>query len=154
MSASLERGHVNRPEFPGGPRRGERTVERAEACACPRWPSLAVPRNRWLIRGQTPALWEESLGRGQDWRMKNPPPTLDGARSLEWASLDGMEALGTCRVIVNGVDVTGSFDALAICRYDSETSESYYLFSCDSEWKVVTDTLPRKRGGRESAGGL
>ncbi len=42
---------------------------------------------------------------------------------------------GNCRQIVGGV-VQGPVRALAICQVGS----SYYLYGCDEEWNVVTDT--------------
>ena len=32
----------------------------------------------------------------------------------------------------------GPMAGLAICQYDGE--DAFYLFSCDSEWRTVTDT--------------
>jgi hypothetical protein len=44
---------------------------------------------------------------------------------------------GRTRHVVNGEDAAG-FAALAIAKYDSDPG--FYLFYCDGEWRVVTDT--------------
>jgi len=69
--------------------------------------------------------------------MNKPPPELDGAKVLKHAVLtDATENTGNVLHHVNGVDLT-NIRALAICKYDD--NEDYYLFYCDSGWKVMTD---------------
>lgn len=71
--------------------------------------------------------------------MNAPPPILDRAQVLRYAILDR----GVTRTVatihrVRSV-VMGPAEALAICTYADENG--YYLFYCDSEWNVVTDTF-------------
>ena len=71
--------------------------------------------------------------------MGPPPQTLDGACVLRYAIVsDGVTATGKTVHRFHPCGVMGPSAALAICRYDSE--ECFYLFYCDAEWKVVTDT--------------
>ena len=69
--------------------------------------------------------------------LRNPPEFLDGARVLQFASLSRSQPTGQTRHVVDGIDVRG-FAAVAIARY--EGSEEVYLFYCDADWRVVTDT--------------
>jgi hypothetical protein len=66
-----------------------------------------------------------------------PPEFLDGARVLQVARLSHSQPTGRTRHVVDGVDV-GGFAAIAIARYDG--SDRAYLFYCDTDWNVVTDT--------------
>ena len=69
--------------------------------------------------------------------MMKPPPTIDNARVLKVADIRDIPATGKTRHVVQGRIVEG-FVALAIARY--ERGEGVYLFYCDAEWNVVTDT--------------
>ncbi len=69
--------------------------------------------------------------------MSGVPQLLDGARVLETASLEGAAATGRTRHVVGGEEIA-KFSALAIAAYDAESG--VYLFYCDEEWRVVTDT--------------
>jgi len=69
--------------------------------------------------------------------MTKPPPAIDNAKVLRVADLSDILATGKTRHVVGGRVVEG-FAALAIARY--ERGEGVYLFYCDAEWKVITDT--------------
>lgn len=71
--------------------------------------------------------------------MQHPPETLDGARVLQFASLSLSQPTGRTQHVVDGVEVS-QFAALAIAKYDDEPS-GVYLFYCDRNWNVVTDTF-------------
>jgi hypothetical protein len=71
--------------------------------------------------------------------MHPPPKKLDGADVVVWAALDdSVSATGFCTHTVDGAPMAPAA-ALAICVY-SENPWQYYLFHCDQEWRVVTDT--------------
>lgn len=70
--------------------------------------------------------------------MAQPPDFLDGARVLQFASLARSQATGLTHHVVDGIPVS-RFTAVAIARYDGEPG--VYLFYCDDDWNVVTDTL-------------
>src|SRR3954452_22922987 len=70
--------------------------------------------------------------------MLPPPEQLDGANVLLWTPdlrVTRPTARTTHRV---GGDLLGAAVALAICQYDGDSQ--YYLFYCDDEWNVRTDT--------------
>lgn len=69
--------------------------------------------------------------------MREAPPILDGAKVLRVADVSGAVATGKTRHTVNGT-VVGSFAALALAQYDDDSG--IYLFYCDKDWNVVTDT--------------
>jgi len=74
--------------------------------------------------------------------MDLPPSMLDGARLLRYAFVDNT-VVPTGKTVhrVRG-KVLGPAAALAICQYDGKDSEAgFYLFYCDAEWNVITDTL-------------
>jgi hypothetical protein len=70
--------------------------------------------------------------------MPPPPKQLDGANVLAWTA-DLYNARPTARTThrVAG-DVLAPAAALAICQYDGDSQ--FYLFYCDDEWNVCTDT--------------
>lgn len=69
--------------------------------------------------------------------MTPPPSTLDGARVLRYAIIDDA-AVPTGNTLHRlGAMVVGPAAALAVGQY--EPGEGFYLFSCDGEWRVVTD---------------
>ena len=70
--------------------------------------------------------------------MDRPPEFLDGARVVQFASLEQAQPTGNTRHVVNGLEVSG-FAAVAVAQYD-EDSRGAYLFYCDEGWNVVTDT--------------
>jgi hypothetical protein len=70
--------------------------------------------------------------------MQPPSSHVGGAQVLRWSAIDERHRpSGGCRHIVAGVP-QGPAIGLAICRYDGESS--FYLFGCDVEWAVVTDS--------------
>jgi hypothetical protein len=71
--------------------------------------------------------------------MGEPPETLDGARVLWFAVIDGSVTPtgGTTHRIED--QVLGPAAGLAIARYDDGDGQ-FYLFYCDPTWQVVTDT--------------
>jgi hypothetical protein len=70
--------------------------------------------------------------------VPDPPEILDGARVLQFASLSRAHPTGKTRHVVAGAEVS-TFAALAIARYDDDPN-GVYLFYCDSNWNVITDT--------------
>src|SRR6266852_3598997 len=73
-----------------------------------------------------------------DTPMEAPPPTLDGARVLRYAVVDDSVVPTGNTVHRVGNKVLGPAAALAICQQDGE--DYFYLFYCDAQWNVVTDT--------------
>lgn len=69
--------------------------------------------------------------------MREPPAQLDGAEVLWWADLARASATGWTTHRVRG-EVLGPAAGLAICRYAGDGE--FYLFYCDAEWNVRTDT--------------
>ena len=61
--------------------------------------------------------------------MNPPPPTIDNARVLWWASA-GDEPFGFC----GDTPVHG----FVVCRYGD--GGPFYRFSCDREWETVNDS--------------
>jgi hypothetical protein len=71
--------------------------------------------------------------------MRPAPDVVDGARVFRWTSIDERHRpTGNCRHIVVSGEVRGPAAGLAICQHDGEAC--FYLFGCDAEWSVVTDT--------------
>ena len=74
--------------------------------------------------------------------MESSPEFLDGARVLQVASLVGLQPTGKTRHyrgIPSSREALENFAALAIAQYDGK--EGFYLFYCDSDWNVMTDTF-------------
>jgi hypothetical protein len=70
--------------------------------------------------------------------MTQPPAELDGAKVLFYATLQAdHRPTGNTKHYVGGGWLRPA-SGLAICQY--ENGEGFYLFYCDSEWKVTTDT--------------
>jgi hypothetical protein len=70
--------------------------------------------------------------------MPEIPKTLDGAIVLYHTVIDQRhQATGKCSHTVAG-ELLGAASGLAISRY--ERCDSFYLFYCDTNWKVITDT--------------
>jgi hypothetical protein len=78
---------------------------------------------------------------------EKPPGALDGAAVLAYAHLEAAMPTEATRHIVRGEQV-GSFAHLAIARYPEEPG--YYLFYCDDDWTVVTDTFHESREAAEA----
>jgi hypothetical protein len=74
---------------------------------------------------------------GGDRAVKEPPRRLDGARVLKFADISGWTPTGRTRHFRDGRQVT-HFASLAIAQYESDPG--FYLFYCDDDWNVVTDT--------------
>jgi hypothetical protein len=70
--------------------------------------------------------------------MPPPPKQLSGASVLLWTD-DVRQTHSTGRTVHRaGGAVLGPAAALAICQYDNDSQ--YYLFYCDENWSVQTDT--------------
>jgi hypothetical protein len=65
------------------------------------------------------------------------PSTLDGAAVICVADLTESAPTGRTRHSVAGLEV-GGFASLAIAKYPQDSG--FYLFYCDAEWAVITDT--------------
>jgi len=71
--------------------------------------------------------------------MNGPPVALDGASVICYSPIDERHQwTRECVHCVAGAEV-GRVRGLAICRYEGESAA--YLFGCDGEWSVLTDTL-------------
>jgi hypothetical protein len=70
--------------------------------------------------------------------MTRPPASLDGALILRFAELRGAMSTGRTRHVVDGGELE-RIAALAIARYGEEPG--VYLFYCDANWRVLTDTM-------------
>jgi hypothetical protein len=67
-----------------------------------------------------------------------PPKKLGNAEVLLYTRIDGrQQPTGACRHTVAG-ELMGQAAGLAVCV--SEEGGGFYLFYCDEEWRVVTDT--------------
>lgn len=70
--------------------------------------------------------------------MSEPPADFDDARVLAYAIIDAtVTPTGGTAHNVGGA-LIGPAARLAIVRYDGDSA--YYLFYCDAEWRVITDT--------------
>lgn len=68
----------------------------------------------------------------------NPPIKLDHADLIAFLVLNEKNhRTGFAQHFVNG-NFAMDFNALAICKY--EGSPGFYLFYCDNNWNVITDT--------------
>lgn len=63
---------------------------------------------------------------------------MDGARVLLYTAIDSRhQPTGNCRHTVDGRPLD-PVNGLAICQYEGQAG--FYLFYCDSDWRVLTDT--------------
>jgi hypothetical protein len=70
--------------------------------------------------------------------MRPCPQFLDKAQVICSTPIDERNRhTGNTRQIVNG-ELLGPVAGLAICQYEGESA--YYLFGCDEQWKVQSDT--------------
>src|SRR6266567_2278330 len=69
--------------------------------------------------------------------MRAPPKLLDGATVLKVADLSSAAPTNATRHVAEGHTVSG-FAGLALAKYS--TDPGLYLFYCDADWNVVTDT--------------
>ena len=80
--------------------------------------------------------------------MKPTPATIDGARVVCFTVIDGRHRpTGSTRHFVRG-ELQGPAVGLAICQYAGDLA--YYLFYCDADWNVVTDTWHQTLEGAQS----
>jgi hypothetical protein len=70
--------------------------------------------------------------------MNQPPPELGGAEVICWA-WSGREPFGIFPSASGLLDDATYIFGLAACR--SPAHGMIYLFSCDSQWKTVGDTM-------------
>jgi hypothetical protein len=67
-----------------------------------------------------------------------PANQINGARVICFTAIDDRHRhTRNCRQIVDGA-IQDSASGLAICQFDGD--DAFYLFGCDSDWNVVTDT--------------
>ena len=67
-----------------------------------------------------------------------PPKQLNNAEVLLYTRIDERhEPTGACRHTVAG-ELMEQASGLAICRYEQDGG--FYLFYCNEDWKVITDT--------------
>jgi|SRR6266446_2960332 len=70
--------------------------------------------------------------------MKPAPQIVGGFRVVAYSPIDERHRFtGRTKQVVRGV-LMGAMSGLAICR--PQGSEEFYLFGCDGDWNVVTDT--------------
>ena len=70
--------------------------------------------------------------------MKQPPSEMNGAKVLSYVTLRKEHLpTGNAKHYVGG-ELMQPVSNLAICRYEND--EGFYLFYCDTEWNVMTDT--------------
>lgn len=70
----------------------------------------------------------------------NTPRTLDGARTVCIASIgEHQHHTGLTRHFKQG-SLQGAAANLAICCYIDDPDSGFYLFGCDADWNVITDT--------------
>jgi hypothetical protein len=70
--------------------------------------------------------------------MTPPPSELDGARVICFAKIsDAVVPTGKTRHLKAG-KVLGAAAGLAVCQYPGDNY--FYLFYCDPNWAVLTDT--------------
>ncbi|WP_194817234.1 hypothetical protein [Nocardia sp. XZ_19_385] len=75
-----------------------------------------------------------------------PPKALDGAIVELFAFTKSAQATGVTRhSLISGsvtqiLDPGTQFLALAIAKYNEDASAGCYLFYCDANWSVLTDT--------------
>jgi hypothetical protein len=69
--------------------------------------------------------------------MTKPPAEIGGGRVVAYTFLNGTTATGaTVHMAAN--DVTPMPHGLVVCRCENEGG--WYLFYCDEQWNVLTDT--------------
>jgi hypothetical protein len=67
-----------------------------------------------------------------------PPTELDGAKVLFYATLQkNRRPTGNTKHYIGG-ELVQPVAGLAICQY--ENAKGFYLFYCDNQWNVITDT--------------
>jgi hypothetical protein len=81
---------------------------------------------------------ERTVGSDNHTLMQSPPFTLDGARVLKFADLTFTRATGQISHYLGDERVT-DFAAVALAQYDD--GPGVYIFYCDVDWNVITDTV-------------
>jgi hypothetical protein len=72
---------------------------------------------------------------------RQPPKTVGGQRVVCYTPIDDRHRFtGKTQQIVRG-KVMGAMSGLAICQ--PSESQEFYLFGCDPDWNVITDTWHR-----------
>lgn len=70
--------------------------------------------------------------------MKSRPQITGEERLICYSSIDQRHRFtGDCKQKVAGIN-TGEMAGLMICFHEEE--QAFYLYGCDDEWNVVTDT--------------
>ena len=70
--------------------------------------------------------------------MKPAPDKVGGYRVICYSQIDDRHRFtGKTRQVVRG-ELMGSMSGLAICQPGN--AQEFYLFGCDADWNVVTDT--------------
>ena len=96
----------------------------------------AIGRVGWL--GQMVARREPIDGLPEHPVTGSPPNRISGAAVICYSRIDQRHRhTGNCQQIRDSI-IQGPAAALAICRYDNDSS--CYLFGCAFEWNVITDT--------------
>ncbi|MFT5327826.1 MAG: hypothetical protein ACI8P0_005731 [Planctomycetaceae bacterium] len=96
----------------------------------------SIGRVPWLA--QMVARFEDIDGLPRRVPSGAPPNPLNGASVICYSPLDKRHRhTDNCRQLRNGV-VQGLASGLAICQYTNESC--YYLFGCDADWRVISDT--------------
>ena len=82
--------------------------------------------------------------------MSEPQASIDGARILAFAVINDSVKSTDRTVHKVGNEVLGPFSGLVIAQYDGD--DQFYLFYCDQDWRVVSDTLhPSEESARKQA---
>ncbi|MEU7632906.1 hypothetical protein AB0C34_23435 [Nocardia sp. NPDC049220] len=76
--------------------------------------------------------------------MTGIPQFIDGARVLAAADIRDVVPTGRTRH-EGGGHALNDFAGLTIARYDAD--RGVYLFYCDADWNVITDTYHDEFGG-------
>jgi hypothetical protein len=86
--------------------------------------------------GAVPGRSTQSLDVTERTVIDQPPPVLDCARVLEYASVDNsVKFTGRLSLYVDG-KALGAVPKLAICQNMAEDPETF-LFHCDADWNVL-----------------
>ena|SRR3989442_13044438 len=71
--------------------------------------------------------------------MNQPPAEIDGARLVCFAEVSAVIRPTAATTHRRDGQILGPARGLAICQYPGESS--FYLFYCDEDWTVRTDTF-------------
>lgn len=70
--------------------------------------------------------------------MKSRPEISGDERLVCYSPIDERHRFtGACKQVVRG-ETMGAMASLMICYHESE--QAFYLFGCDEDWQVVTDS--------------